>query len=306
MKKSIKIILCFISVVVLFLGGITFYVGNYLYDYTLNPLSQHSLFENMVSSNPSESHQWLETHAVHTSIQSYDDLFLHAYYIEQDAPVYVIMVHGYRSDGTSIINPIKRFYKQGYNLLIPDLRGHGQSEGDYIGMGWDDRYDILGWIGYILTKDAHAQIILYGVSMGGATVMNVAGEKLPPQVKAVIEDCGYTSVWDVFQYHISMQKWQSEIALHMASFVTKIRAGYALEDVNPLKQVQKSQVPMLFIHGSQDDFVPCEMVEELYQNATCPKEKLIVEGAGHALSCSTDASVYYQTIFQFIERYTKK
>ncbi|UTY38031.1 alpha/beta fold hydrolase [Allocoprobacillus halotolerans] len=174
MKKSIKIILCFISVVVLFLGGITFYVGNYLYDYTLNPLSQHSLFENMVSSNPSESHQWLETHAVHTSIQSYDDLFLHAYYIEQDAPVYVIMVHGYRSDGTSIINPIKRFYKQGYNLLIPDLRGHGQSEGDYIGMGWDDRYDILGWIDYILTKDAHAQIILYGVSMGGATVMNVA------------------------------------------------------------------------------------------------------------------------------------
>ena len=216
------------------------------------------------------------------------------------------MVHGYRGDSSSIISPVKHFYEQGYNLLIPDLRGHGQSEGDYIGMGWDDRYDIMGWIDYLVSQNPQAQIILYGVSMGGATVMDVAGENLPSQVKAVIEDCGYTSVWDVFQYHIPMKKWQSEVALHMASLVTQIRAGYALEDVQPIQQVQKSRIPILFIHGQDDDFVPVVMIDELYLKANCPKEKLIIKGAGHAQSCSTDATTYYQTIFQFIHRYTKK
>ena len=166
----------------------------------------------------------------------------------------MIMVHGYRGDGASIIAPIKKFYKQGYNLLIPDLRGHGLSEGDYIGMGWDDRLDILKWIDYILLKNQNAKIVLYGVSMGGATVMNVAGEKLPQAVKAIIEDCGYTSVWDIFKSHIDMPEIESELAMHMASLVTKVRAGYYLEDVQPIEQVKKSQTPMLFIHGREDHF----------------------------------------------------
>ena len=215
----------------------------------------------------------------------------------------MIMVHGYRGDGASIISPIKQMKKAGYNLLIPDLRGHGFSEGDYIGMGWDDREDIIQWIDYLLSKDPHASIILYGVSMGGATVMDVAGEKLPHQVKAIIEDCGYTSVWDIFKAHIDMNNIESEVALHMASLVTKIRAGYYLEDVRPIEQVKKSQTPMLFIHGAEDNFVPFAMVNELYNAATCPKEKLVIQGAGHANSCSVNSELYYQTIFHFIEKY---
>ena len=215
----------------------------------------------------------------------------------------MIMVHGYRGDGASIISPIKQMKKAGYNLLIPDLRGHGFSEGDYIGMGWDDREDIIQWIDYLLSKDPHASIILYGVSMGGATVMDVAGEKLPHQVKAIIEDCGYTSVWDIFKAHIDMNNIESEVALHMASLVTKIRAGYYLEDVRPIEQVKKSQTPMLFIHGAEDNFVPFSMVNELYNAATCPKEKLVIQGAGHANSCSVNSELYYQTIFRFIEKY---
>ncbi len=307
MKKIIKIISIIILILTIFIMGITLYIGNYLYDYTLNPHSNHSLFDSeLYQKDTQDAQKWLEDKSVHLSISSYDDLFLHAYYVEQDNPIYVIMVHGYRSDGASIISPIQHFYQEGYNLLIPDLRGHGQSEGDYIGMGWDDRLDIMGWIDYILSKNQQAQIILYGVSMGGATVMNVAGENLPTQVKAVIEDCGYTSVWDVFQTHFPMSKWQSEIALNMASIVTKIRAGYNLKDVQPIQQVQKSHVPILFIHGSDDDFVPCEMVNELYDQANCPKEKLIIQGASHACSCSVDPQTYYQKIFQFIQRYTKR
>lgn len=258
MKKIAKIITVTMIIIVLFISCISLYVGNYLYDYTLNPYSKHNISEKIETNEEvaQESRQWLSENSVNVSLKSQDDLNLHAAYIDQNSHIYMIMVHGYRGDGASIISPIKQMKKAGYNLLIPDLRGHGFSEGDYIGMGWDDREDIIQWIDYLLSKDPHASIILYGVSMGGATVMDVAGEKLPHQVKAIIEDCGYTSVWDIFKAHIDMNNIESEVALHMASLVTKIRAGYYLEDVRPIEQVKKSQTPMLFIHGAEDNFVP--------------------------------------------------
>ena len=290
MKKIAKIITVTMIIIVLFISCISLYVGNYLYDYTLNPYSKHNISEKIETNEEvaQESRQWLSENSVNVSLKSQDDLNLHAAYIDQNSHIYMIMVHGYRGDGASIISPIKQMKKAGYNLLIPDLRGHGFSEGDYIGMGWDDREDIIQWIDYLLSKDPHASIILYGVSMGGATVMDVAGEKLPHQVKAIIEDCGYTSVWDIFKAHIDMNNIESEVALHMASLVTKIRAGYYLEDVRPIEQVKKSQTPMLFIHGAEDNFVPFSMVNELYNAATCPKEKLVIQGAGHANSCSVN------------------
>ena len=305
MKKIAKIITVTMIIIVLFISCISLYVGNYLYDYTLNPYSKHNIYEKIETNEEvaQESRQWLSENSVNVSLKSQDDLNLHAAYIDQNSHIYMIMVHGYRGDGASIISPIKQMKKAGYNLLIPDLRGHGFSEGDYIGMGWDDREDIIQWIDYLLSKDPHASIILYGVSMGGATVMDVAGEKLPHQVKAIIEDCGYTSVWDIFKAHIDMNNIESEVALHMASLVTKIRAGYYLEDVRPIEQVKKSQTPMLFIHGAEDNFVPFSMVNELYNAATCPKEKLVIQGAGHANSCSVNSELYYQTIFRFIEKY---
>lgn len=305
MKKIAKILIVTLIVIVLFITCISLYVGNYLYDYTLNPYSKHNISEKIETNEEvaQESRQWLSENSVNVSLKSQDNLNLHAAYIEQKSHIYMIMVHGYRGDGASIISPIKQMKKAGYNLLIPDLRGHGFSEGDYIGMGWDDREDIIQWIDYLLSKDPHASIILYGVSMGGATVMDVAGEKLPHQVKAIIEDCGYTSVWDIFKAHIDMNNIESEVALHMASLVTKIRAGYYLEDVRPIEQVKKSQTPMLFIHGAEDNFVPFAMVNELYNAATCPKEKLVIQGAGHANSCSVNSELYYQTIFHFIEKY---
>ena len=305
MKKIAKIITVTMIIIVLFISCISLYVGNYLYDYTLNPYSKHNISEKIETNEEvaQESRQWLSENSVNVSLKSQDDLNLHAAYIDQNSHIYMIMVHGYRGDGASIISPIKQMKKAGYNLLIPDLRGHGFSEGDYIGMGWDDREDFIQWIDYLLSKDPHASIILYGVSMGGATVMDVAGEKLPHQVKAIIEDCGYTSVWDIFKAHIDMNNIESEVALHMASLVTKIRAGYYLEDVRPIEQVKKSQTPMLFIHGAEDNFVPFSMVNELYNAATCPKEKLVIQGAGHANSCSVNSELYYQTIFRFIEKY---
>jgi len=305
MKKYIKMIFIVVGTIIVFGIGYAIYIGNYLYDYTLNPHSQHNISEKIETNQKTaqRSRQWLKDNSEMIQIESYDHLRLNGYFIDQDNPVYVIMVHGYRGDGASILTPIKQFKKQGYNLLIPDLRGHGLSEGNYIGMGWDDRLDIMAWIDMLIEYDEQASIVLYGVSMGGATVMDVAGETLPTQVKAIIEDCGYTSVWDVFKAHIEMNELESELALHMASFITKLRAGYYLQDVKPIEQVKKSRIPILFIHGENDHFVPVKMAEELYQATSALKEKLIIKGASHANSCAVDPQLYYETIFSFIKKY---
>lgn len=305
MKKIVKILVICGFTFILFVCCIGLYIGNYFYEYTLNPHSQHNIVENMkVNEEAYEKSQlWLSENGTDVSIVSKDDLKLHASLIEKESDVYVIMVHGYHSDGTGIISPIKRMEKEGYNILVPDLRGHGASEGDYIGMGWDDREDILLWIDYLIMRNRDISIFLYGVSMGGATVMNVSGEVLPVQVKGIIEDCGYTSVWSLFKSYVDMEDYQSEIVMHLVSIVTKIRAGYFLEDVKPIEQVKKSHTPMLFIHGDKDDFVPFEMLDELYNAASCPKQKLVIHGAGHADCYSVNAKLYYQTIFDFIREY---
>lgn len=306
LKKLIKVIVILLIIIFLFIMGLSIYAGNYLYDYTLNSHSDKNLFEHVDidEEKKQKAYDWLEKNSQNVSIIN-DNLKLHGYYIQQTSHVYMIMVHGYRSDASGIISPIKQMKKKGYNLLIPDLRGHGKSEGDYIGMGWDDRKDILKWIDFILKKDKDASIVLYGVSMGGATVMNVAGEKLPSQVKVIIEDCGYTSAWDMIKTHIDMQGLQSDVALHMASLITYLRAGYLIEDVEPIKQVKKSKTPILFIHGDQDDFVPFAMLEQLYDAAKCEKQKLVIHGAGHADCYLVGGKDYYQTIFDFIQRYIK-
>ncbi len=305
MKKVIKVLIVILLIGFLIVSGISLYIGNYLYDYTLNPHANRSIVD-VIQINEEvaqESRQWLDDMGEEVSIMSHDNINLRGYSIQQESSIYVIMVHGYRSDGASLIAPIKKMYKQGYNLLIPDLRGHGLSEGDYIGMGWDDRLDVLLWIDSIIKQDKNASIVLYGVSMGGATVMNVAGEMLPTQVKAIIEDCGYTNVWEVFQKQLDMDYLKSEISLHIASVVTKMRAGYFLEDNKPIEQVKKSQTPMLFIHGDKDEFVPYEMLDQLYNAATCEKEKLVIKNATHTNSCSVDPDLYYQTVFRFIDKY---
>lgn len=124
-------------------------------------------------------------------------------------------------------------------------------------MGWDKRFDILNLIESIVTQNSDAEIVLFGVSMGAATVMNVSGEILPSNVKAIIEDCGYTSVWNQFSYQLKeLFSLSAFPMMHGASLITKLRAGYWLSQASPIEQVKKSVTPMLFIHGDQDDFVP--------------------------------------------------
>ena len=201
------------------------------------------------------------------SITSEDGLMLTGYYLEAETPTNntAILAHGYSSQGTYMGSYAKIYYDMGYNVLLPDDRGHGKSEGSYIGFGWVDRKDYLGWIDFILNRVGEAsQIVLHGVSMGGATVLMVSGEVLPEAVKAIVSDCSYTSVHDELKYQLKrLYKLPSFPILNSTSLLTKLRAGYSFKEASALEQVKKSNTPTLFIHGGADKFVPYSMVNEL-------------------------------------------
>lgn len=242
---------------------------------------------------------------------SEDGLKLRGYFLvsERAAGRTVIIAHGYSGKAKDMGATAKNYYDTlGYNVLLPDARGHGNSEGNYIGFGWHERRDYLQWIAYVLEETGpEAQIVLHGVSMGGATVLMTAGEELPPQVKAVVADCGYTSVKAQLSYQLwRMYHLPSFPFVQIASLVTRMKAGYFFGEASALKQVRKARVPILFIHGDADKFVPYEMMDELYTACRSPKEKLVVHGAGHGLAYDTDKKEYVRKVGQFVERYVDR
>ncbi|WP_138751962.1 alpha/beta hydrolase [Paenibacillus sinopodophylli] len=253
--------------------------------------------------------KWVEAQNYETlRMTTHDGLVLVGYYLAAKTPttLTVILAHGYSSQGKDM-GGIARFYyeKFGYNVLLPDDRGHGSSEGDYIGFGWPDRKDYLQWIQVMLeVVGEKAQILLHGISIGGATVMMVSGEELPEQVKVIVEDCGYTSVHDQLLYQLKrIYKLPAFPILPATSLLTRLKAGYHFKEASALKQVAKNKLPMLFIHGAEDRFVPVEMVWPLYEACKADKEILIVKGAGHGMACLTDKTAYEEKVSSFVGRY---
>ena len=313
-KKLLGISLGIIAVIIVISLSL---IGNYFYNLALNPTTPKDIVFGTPEEAATTSGQvldsdisWLLNDSNYTDeyITSSDNLKLHSYQIknETSSNKWVITVHGYTSEGINMSSYAKKYYDNGYNVLIPDLRAHGLSEGDYIGMGWDDRLDIISWINYILNEDPNAEIILHGVSMGAATVLMTSGEEIPSNVKAIVADCGYTSVWDEFAYQLDDLFSLPEFPiLNVSSIVSKIRAGYFLGEASSIDQVKKSKTPILYIHGDQDDFVPYYMMEELYNATSSEKEMLTIKGAEHAKASEVDPETYWTTVNNFINKYIK-
>lgn len=311
-KRLLGICLGIISVIIIISLGL---VGNYFYNLALNPNTPKDIVFGTPEEAAATSGQvldvdisWLLNDSNYTDeyITSQDGLKLHSYHVKNQSSSnkWVITVHGYTSEGINMSSYAKKYYDNGYNVLIPDLRSHGLSEGDYIGMGWDDRLDIISWINYILNEDPNADIVLHGISMGAATVLMTSGEEIPSNVKVIIADCGYTSVWDEFAYQLDDLFSLPEFPiLNVSSIISKIRAGYFLGEASSIEQVKKSKTPILYIHGDQDDFVPYYMMEELYNATSSEKEMLTIKGAEHAKASEVDPETYWTTVNNFINKY---
>ncbi len=298
-------------------------VGNYFYNFALNAGREKEFLEDNPHLEESEAvlasvakegeqkdaafkkeHQPSQISVVSNDEHQYK-LNANVYENDSSEHKWAIVVHGYSGNASSMTRYVRNFYEKGYHVLAPDLRGHGDSEGDYIGMGWHDRKDMLLWIDQIIEKDPKAKIALFGVSMGGATVMMTAGEKdLPLNVKVIVEDCGYASVSDVFIYQLDDLFGLPEFpVMQAANTITSLRAGYDLYEASAVEQIAKSRTPIMFIHGDADTFVPFEMLNKVYEAANVEKEKLIIPKAGHGEAEKVDPDTYWNGVWRFVGKY---
>lgn len=253
---------------------------------------------------------WLNTHPFEeVEMKSYDGLLLRGYYLAAPQPTTktALLAHGYNGSAKNDMGAFAKMYHEifGYNVLMPDDRGHGASEGTYIGFGWPDRLDYVKWIQYLVQRiGPDAQIVLHGVSMGGATVLMTGGEELPGQVKCIIADCAYTSVRDILSYQARrLYRLPAFPLVPLVSLVCKIRAGYFFGEASALRQVSKTRLPLLFIHGAEDTFVPLAMLQPLYAASQAYKEQMIVPGAGHGLAYSADVAGYRKRVGEFLAKF---
>ncbi len=250
---------------------------------------------------------WLKEIANRTqevSISSKDGLTLKGHEFLQAYPSdnWVIVVHGYQSSETSSQKIARHFYKRGFNALTISLRAHGESEGRYIGMGELDKDDLFLWTEHIVKKNKNAKIVYHGTSMGSATVLFASGLSLPENVRAIVSDCGYASVWDIFANELKNRFGLPTFpVLDMADIMGRIKAGYSIKNASVLKAVKNSRTPTLFIHTTSDDFVPVAMAYDLYKAHPGVKDLYIVRGANHTEAKYVNMDAYYTKIMNFLE-----
>lgn len=290
------------------LTGAGFAAGNKLYQRAVVPKARKE-DEPDHSEYITEGRRFVREHPAHQDLylEAIDLLKLHAVYIEAekaDSHRYVILVHGYNDNCESMGIYARHYGAQGYHLLLPDLRGYGKSEGAYVGFGLDDRMDLIEWIYWILRRDADAQIILHGVSMGAAAVLMTAGEHLPPAVKAVISDSAYSDLRDEFAHVLASDKdnvLPFPVAYTLLRAQTKARAGYDMNEVSPVSAVSRAEVPILFLHGEADRLIPATMATRLYEETASRKKLITFLGADHIRGIVTDPQKYWEQVDAFLK-----
>ncbi len=232
---------------------------------------------------------------------------MHAWYLASPDSTgnTAVIVHGYKS------NPIFMFqigylynHDLHWNILLPDLTAHGQSDGNIIQMGWNDRHDVNRWIA-VAHDIFHADTLLvHGISMGAATTMCVSGDDQERDyVRGFVEDCGYTSVWDEFSGELKNQfGLPSFPLLDITNSVCKLQYGWSFKEASPLEMVKKCHKPMLFIHGDSDTYVPTAMVHRLYEAKTGSKALWLAKGSEHADAYRDHHEEYTMKVKDFISK----
>lgn len=251
-----------------------------------------------------EQLQWLENWGYETiTLQSADGTPLVGYYFRaaQSTNRTALAVHGYRCNAFQEYLYFAPMYLEdlGMNLLLVDDYAHGNSGGKHIGFGWKDRLDCILWANWLAQRHGpECQVLLQGISMGAATVLMAAGDDtLPACVQWVVADCGYSSMQEEVCYIMKSLYHAPAFPLyHIGSAWCKLLAGYSFEDPNTEAYTRRCKIPVLFVHGTEDDFVPFSMVKKLYDACSAPKYRLIVPGAAHTESFLLQREAYVQHV----------
>lgn len=312
--KKVRVAVGIILGILLILIG----AGFYMLDYSLKPNEGKDIegsYQYMFKEYPTLQ-TWVDslqqTHALKdTFILASDNARLHALYVPAAQPTTLtaVIVHGYTDNAVRMLM-IGQMYSQkmGYNILLPDLRNSGLSDGDHYQMGWLDRLDVIRWmdVAYHIYGES-TQMVVHGISMGAATTMMVSGETQPSYVKCFVEDCGYTNVYDEFAHKLkSGFNLPSFPLMNITNQLCKWKYGWSFREASALDQVKKCNLPMFFIHGDADTYVPTSMVQPLFDAKKGEKELWIVPGAIHAMSYRDNTEEYTQKVRSFVGKYIRE
>ncbi len=252
-----------------------------------------------------ESHRWLlENGAQDIYTRSEEGLKLHGLWVPaENAKGTIILAHGYRS--TVLVDfgkVLKLYHDLGLNLLLPQQRSHGESQGKVITFGVKESRDMLKWLEMHNSIFGDYQVILSGLSMGASTMMYLADKKLPDNVKGIIVDCGFTSPAAIISSVFTKVTHLSAVPIiWVTDICARIFGRFSLYDCDSKKTLAKNRLPIIMVHGKADDFVPCYMTQQGFACCTGPKQLLLVEGAGHGLSFLYATQEYIQIVEQFLK-----
>ena len=249
---------------------------------------------------------WREAQAFEqVSIQSRDGLKLAGYYLPcPEAVRTVLLVHGWRSDWSDMWEYGPFLQEQRCNMLFVEQRGHGASEGKYMGFGVLERYDCMKWIDYLREREPELPIYLLGCSQGAATVLMTSGFGLPEQVRGIVADCGFTSPEE--QVTQKLREWwhmPRQPFMFLGNIICRHRAKFSYSEYSTLEALKTNHTPVLFVHGSEDRFVPVRDTMRNYEACVAEKDLLIVEGARHIQSYALGGDAYREKLSKFFQRY---
>jgi len=239
-------------------------------------------------------------------ITSFDGLRLHAKFYaasERKAPVQ-IMFHGYKSSAErDFCGGLREGIDGGFNVLLVDQRAHGESEGKYLTFGVNERFDCLSWASYAAERFGNdVKIYLYGISMGASTVLMASALPLPKSVSGIVADCGYTSPKAIICSVLRDHHVPAAPVYAVAKLGARLFCGFDLDSASAPDALSRSHIPVLFIHGDDDRFVPCRMSRENFEASAAEHKKLlIVHNAGHGLSYMLDRPAYLSALHSFLE-----
>ncbi len=297
------IIISILIVIIIFL-----LIGNYFYNYSLNPkkipkevTEQDSIYKN---ENDEANKRWFleNNEKLYATSVTNAKIVAHKVTQKEKTNKYLIVTHGYGDSAYKLSTYIKLFYELGYNVLAPDLLGFGESEGHVVSMGGFDSSDIAMWANRIASEDKDSKIVLFGMSMGAATVMNSLNKDLPPNVKLFIEDSGYVILKDQMSYQLKkMFKLPSFPILNFVDIVIRFRGGFSISSIDARKALENTDLKGLIIHGDNDSFVPKSnalLVEKLLKN----KEIHIIENSKHVEAIEKYYDKYKEIVKNFLDK----
>lgn len=267
---------------------------------------EHTLYKK-IAPKVAQMYHWVQDHAAREcEITSFDGLTLRAYWIPAEkAKGTVILFHGFRSSGYGDFSmTLERFHDLGYSILLPSQRAHGRSDGKYLTYGVKERQDVAAWVDFHNREFGVQPVFLCGMSMGAATVLGAADLELAANVRGILADCGFTSpdeiIADVVEKRTHIPAW---LVMPQVRLLAKLLADFDLRGFSTVDTLANTKLPVLMVHGTADNFVPCSMTERGFAACASPKELLLVEGAGHGSSYLVDPDRYEAALQGFLNKH---